>query len=736
MTKRLLPFLAAFFLFAATLALFWPAVSFSMVNFDDPVFITHNPIVADGFSWRSIPRAFTALHADRCMYTPLLWLSWLADTVLFRASISAPAGFHLGNVLLHAANAVLLFFVLRLCTHRTLPALFAAAFWALHPFRVESVAWITERKDTLSTFFALLSILFYLKAWERGRPARDGGSEASTSPSPHSSLVTRHCHKGCRLLALVAFVAGLLSKPMLVTLPFLFLLLDFWPLCRFSLRDAPRALPRLALENWPFFVLSLFFAILTRMLQTGAVSDFSLLTRLYWLPTNYLFYLAKSVWPVALLPQAPGLPVNPAFVATSLFILLALAALALSFLRRCPGFAVGLAAFAGLLFPVSGIVIVGEYPVADRYSYLPAIGLSIALAALLGLLPECGRPGSGPRSSFVIRHLPFAILLCALFALALATRRYLPVWRDSDALYARIAAFLPDHFGVQTIRFHKAFAERNDLREAADAAARLAKAIPDHPYAAFANIVLLSQTDSSQAALDYFAANPPDETRHRHLSDTLHLALAALSADVGDDEGAVRHIELAGKPTYDDTASTDLFNASAAWILWRTGRPDDALSRVRRVSTLSDASALSPETLLRPASAVWGSGLRRQTLPSLLQIAADSPSNPALLNNVAWLLATSTGSPADPADVLAIARRALSLDPSHPVLQDTLAVALAFAGRFDDAIALESSVAAFLRASSADDAPDMLGKVEKRIALFRSRTPFTEPSSDFILAPP
>ena len=244
MTKRLLPFLAAFFLFAATLALFWPAVSFSMVNFDDPVFITHNPIVADGFSWRSIPRAFTALHADRCMYTPLLWLSWLADTVLFRASISAPAGFHLGNVLLHAANAVLLFFVLRLCTHRTLPALFAAAFWALHPFRVESVAWITERKDTLSTFFALLSILFYLTAWERGRPARDGGSEASTSPSPHSSLVTATKAVGSlRWLPLwLAFSPNPCSSPF----PSSFSSSTSGPSA-----DSPSAMPRAPSPAWP-----------------------------------------------------------------------------------------------------------------------------------------------------------------------------------------------------------------------------------------------------------------------------------------------------------------------------------------------------------------------------------------------------------------------------------------------------------------------------------------------------
>ena len=390
--NRLRPILPPLLLLLATFALFSPSIGYFFVNLDDPIFIAGNPIVYNGFSWASLGRAFTALHGDRAMYSPLVWVSFLFDNLFFRASVVHPWGFHFTNVLLHAASAVLLFFILRLCTRRPWIAFFAAAFWALHPLRVESVAWVTERKDTLSTFFAFLSILFYLVAWKCGRPALDEGSETPPSPSRHPSLVTRHCNKGYQLLVLVAFVAGLLSKPMLVTLPFLFLLLDYWPLHRFSLRNIHRALPRLALEKWPFFLLALLVSLLTRRLQSGTVTEAPLLFRLASALVNTLFYFVKSFCPTALRPLADGYPVTPllAFFALCLFLLLAAASAA--FLRRCPGLAVGLSAFTGLLFPVSGIIFIGSVPVADRYTYLPSLGLSLAIAALLDALWKRRRP--------------------------------------------------------------------------------------------------------------------------------------------------------------------------------------------------------------------------------------------------------------------------------------------------------------------------------------------------------
>ena len=505
---------------------------------------------------------------------------------------------------------------------------------------------------------------------------------------------------------------------MLVTLPFLFLLLDFWPLRRFDLRDAPRALPRLALRKWPFFLLSLVFALLTRTLQTDAVAPVSLLQRLYWLPSNYFFYLAKSVWPVALIPMHPGLSVSPAFIAGVSVLLLGLAVLAISLLRRCPGFAVGLASFAGLLFPVSGIVFIGHYPVADRYSYLPAIGLSLAILAILDLLWERMRPARASLP-FVIRQSSFVILLCAVLgAEAAVTHHILPTWKDNDSLYARIATFAPEHFAVLDNRFFQAFFARGDIAEAADLADRMLPLSTNSAHSVYAKVLTLSQTGSSQEALDFYAGHtPPLPALRQH--NSLSLLLAVLSADVGEADTAGAHLRLARESSPGDAASNATIDNIGKWL-------DSVFGNVR----------LCPEDLLRPATATWDLGAYAQALPALLGIARDAPSNPALLNNVAWLLATTPGSPANPGDVLAIARQALALSPDHPVIRDTLAVAFAYAGDFDAAIAIDSAVADFLRSSTASDAPHMLANVEKRLALFRARTPYTENSPALLLYAP
>lgn len=718
MNNRVSACFSAIVLFAATFALFFPSVSFSFLHFDDHVFVAGNPIVANGFSWQSIPLAFTGLHGDRLMYTPLLWLSFLADTLLFRASPFSPAGFHLGNVILHAANAVLLFFLLRLCTRRTLPALLAAAFWALHPLRVESVAWVTERKDTLSTLFAFASILCYLKAF----PSMGG---AGTQPPPstrHSSLVTCHCRKGCQCLALATFAAGLLSKPMLVTLPFLFLLLDYWPLRRFDLPDAFRALPRLALGKWPFFLLSAVFSVLTRLLQGGAIDPVPLLRRISWLPSNYLFYLAKSFWPSALTPMNPGFPVSPAFLAAATLFLFAIAVLALASLRSCPGFAVGLAAFAGLLFPVSGIVFIGAYPVADRYTYLPALGLSIALAALLSLVPSKRFP-----------VLALATLL--LLPLATVSHRILPAWRDDDALYARLARFHPDHYKVIEHQFTTAYFRDGDFVRASVLADRLSAVLPHDAHSALARLRVRARTASSGEALEDFDANPPS-TSLEELALALQCSLAVLAADAGLPERALAHLDAAFPPVPLAPAPATQFHPLAVWVALSVGRQDLALRHLHATPGFADLEALSPEALLKPAAAVWNMGLCPQALPSLLAIARDAPSNPALLNNVAWILATTPGSPADSADAVSIATQALALSPANPVLRDTLAAALAADGQFDEAIAIDSAVADSLRGSTAPEAAGFLENVVKRIDLYQRRIPFTEPSAALVLAAP
>ena len=538
---RLLPPLLLFLLSAV---LFAPSVGYRLVSLDDPVFIYNNPIVFNGFSWTSLGRAFTALHGDRMMYNPLLWVSYLLDSLLYGASPYAPWGYHLTNVLLHAANAVLLYFILLAAVRRPWLAFFAAAVWALHPLRVESVAWVTERKDTLSTLFAFASILFYLKSWEHGRPARDGGPEVAPSPSRHSSLVTRHCDKGMQCSALLAFVAGLLSKPMLVTLPFLFLLLDFWPLRRFSLPGALRALPRLALEKWPFFLLSLLFSLLTYRLQTGAISDLPLSERFRLVPVNYLFYLARTLWPVNLCPLASGFPATLPWLVAAAAVFLLLAASALFLFRRTPGVLVGLLAFAGLLAPVSGLVPIGGVPVADRYAYLPALGLSLALLALLDALWERGRPArdgdSEPPLPPSTRHSSLVPCLCGGIAAAVlgaevaVSCHLLPSWKNSETFAARAAEIAPGHVLSQIYRFIDVFYFKGDLPAAVQAAETCWAAQPSSPFATLAKILVLSQTASSSAATAFFEQHPVDTPSTDPSHNALPVAMAILYADTGD----------------------------------------------------------------------------------------------------------------------------------------------------------------------------------------------------------
>ena len=716
------PLLPPILLFLLSFALFSPSIGYFLVALDDPIFVVNNPIVFEGFSFPALARAFTTLHGDRCMYSPLLWVSFLLDNLFFRSVPLHPWGYHLTNVLLHAASAVLLFFILRFAVRRPWIAFFAAAVWALHPLRVESVAWVTERKDTLSTFFALLSILFYLNAFP---------------PTRHSSLVTRHCRKGLLCFALLAFAAGLLSKPMLVTLPFLFLLLDYWPLRRFSLSDALRAFPRLALEKWPFFLLALLASLVTYRLQDGAISAVPLLIRLRRLPVNYLFYVSRTLWPSGLSPLFEGFPATLPWLAAAATAFLLLAATALLLFRHAPGVLVGLLAFAGLLFPVSGIVLIGDVFVADRYSYLPAFGLSLALAAFLDACWERARPardgGAEAESPPSSRHSSLVTCLCGgtaaaatLAALALVTLRILPVWKNPDTFAQHVLKTAPNHALVFMYRFNDTFCDRADLPAAVEVADAVFAKEPTSCFAVLTQILVLSQTRSVSDALAFFDGHPPKDAPNDPNRLALELALAVLYAEAGDFDAAAAH---AGKAlSIPDCSPKGRENAAALafWVHAAAGHSDRAAEFARLVPSMDPDHPLAPSNFLLPLTSIWNMGLRKQALPRLLRLAGDASSNPALLNNIAWLLATAPNSSAPPGDILAIARRAHALQPDHPVICDTLGVALAFNSRFDEAIAVESSVADFLRTSTAPEAPAMLADVQSRIALFRSRTPFTE----------
>jgi len=440
----------------ATLAVYAPVLQFGFVNFDDPGYVSANPHLRGGLDRDGVVWAFTTGRTAN--WIPLTWLSYLLDVSLFGAS---PAGHHAVNVLLHVANVLLVFGVLRRLGARPGTSFVVAAVFALHPLRVESVAWISERKDVLCAFFGLSTVLSWVWWTERGGAAR-------------------------YVATLLLFALGLMAKPMLVTLPCVLLLLDYWPLRRSTLSPGPpdaadrrRSTGRLLLEKAPFFALAAASSVITVLVQhaAGAVADRVELpagARVAGVLAAYAWYVQKTLWPSGLAALYP----NPALlggtipggqVATGAALLAGVGLLALREARRRPWLLVGWACFVGMLVPVVGLVQVGQQSTADRYSYLPSIGLLVVLVAAMA---------EAARALRVPRALRAACVLTVLVALALATRAQLPYWRDSVALASRALAVTEGNY-VMHFNLAQALDERGDVRGAARHYAEAVRLRPD-----------------------------------------------------------------------------------------------------------------------------------------------------------------------------------------------------------------------------------------------------------------
>ena len=397
----------------AVILIYGQSARFELVNFDDPLFIQGNPTVLRGLSLDGIAYAFGPGTRTANYFIPLVWLSFMADCEFFGPS---PAALHLTNVLLHLGNVFLLLAALSALTKKFWPSALAAALFAVHPLHVESVAWVTERKDVLSGFFFLAALLFYARYAER--------------PS-----IPRF------LMVFGAFVLGLLSKPIVVVLPLLLLVLDFWPLKRFS--GSPRGAARLLAEKIPFFLLVPAVSLVTVYFQAAgdsfrSLSAVPLWDRLAGLPLSYGFYLGKLFAPANLSVIYPAEAHPPLLAwAGTLGLLAALTLAALALWRRAPWLLAGWLWFGLVLFPVSGIFVIGDYTVADRYAYLSAIGVYLALAESLERLAA-----RGPAAKRAVT----ASALVALAVLVVASNRQAAHWRDSVALFSRAVAVTGPNF--------------------------------------------------------------------------------------------------------------------------------------------------------------------------------------------------------------------------------------------------------------------------------------------------
>lgn len=439
---------------ALTVAVFWPAMDHDFIYFDDQTYVTENSHVLGGLSWQGIKWAFSNPVCSN--WHPLTVLSHMLDCQLFGLK---PWGHHFVNVLFHALNAALIFALLQQLTGATWRSFFVAALFAVHPLRVESVAWVAERKDVLSGAFFLLT----LWAYSRYAPPKAFGAEVGSQPRKLSgetgSPISGPLGSGYYWLSLLFFVCGLMSKPMVVTAPFVLLLLDYWPLNRWrngvleywsigaakqdstapTLHHSTTPILRLFLEKIPFLVLAVVASVVTfevqkadavialETLPIGARVENALISygrylgKLFW-PTNLtIYYPHPRHWPVANLLLAAGL-------------LLAISMVFFVLRRRSPFLLMGWLWFVGMLVPVLGLVQAGSQAMADRYTYLPSLGVLI-LTIWGGY--ELIRPRK--LSGWVIAPVPLcgsaAILLCVLL-----TRHQLGYWKDTESLFRQATA--------------------------------------------------------------------------------------------------------------------------------------------------------------------------------------------------------------------------------------------------------------------------------------------------------
>lgn len=403
----LYPILLPLVLVAATFAAYLPALCADFVTYDDGLYVTENAHVQSGLTTSSIRWAFT--NGESGSWQPLTWLSHTLDYEVFG---DAAWGHHLTSVSLHGATSALLFLAFLRLTRDTAPSLFVAAVFALHPLHVESVAWVSERKDVLSALFAVLTILAY---------ARYAGTAS----------------RGQYALSLVWLTLGLMAKPMLVTVPCVLLLLDYWPLKRCT-EPIVRTGARLVLEKLPHFGLAFAFALVTLWTQR----DVSAMSSLEALPIDlrirnaiysYVVYAGKTFWPVHLAAYYPHPRESLTWLAAGLAgtLLLSVTAGVLVLRKRAAYLPVGWFWYLGMLVPVIGLIQAGTQGMADRYMYLPLVGLAIMVAwGVAELVSKVAAPRWVPRVAGIGTA---AALACCTWAQA-------GYWRDSETLFRRALA--------------------------------------------------------------------------------------------------------------------------------------------------------------------------------------------------------------------------------------------------------------------------------------------------------
>jgi tetratricopeptide (TPR) repeat protein len=641
--NRWLAFGVVIFLGALIWFVFGQTLRHEFINFDDGDYVFKNARVNRGLSWDGIGWAFTHVHAGN--WHPLIWISHMADCQFYGLN---PAGHHLTSVLIHALTAALLFLVLRQMTGALWRSAFVAAVFAIHPLRVESVAWVAERKDVLSGLFFVLTVAAYVRYVRRGGFGR-------------------------YFIVLALFALGLMCKPMLVTLPIVLLLLDYWPLRCFEQKGA--TLGRLVVEKLPFLVLGVGSCLATIFAQHAAIQPmerFPLLLRVGNAVIACVDYLRQTFWPVNLAVFYPWDAARIDLVSVGIAAAI-LAAISLAvFLARRRGYPVtGWLWFLVMLGPVIGIVQVGNQAHADRYTYLPQIGL--VLMVVWGIAELAGR-------SRALRIVFAGLAVAALVPLTWMARAQTSYWHDSEQLWSRALAITTDNT-VAEENLGEGLYQHGKVN---DALSHFDKALRIEPNDAIAHgalgAILLRIPQQQKEALAHLQRSVEIYPDQAAVQSSLGVALL----EAGNAEESFKHLEKA--IALDPTDSDAHYNMGNT--LLHLLKPKEAVAEYERAFQLN-------------------------------------PKDVEALNNMAWVLATWPDQAGrDGAKAVAWAEKADALTQKRSsVHAATLAAAYAEVGRFPDAI--KTAERALQLATDAGDT-ERAEFISVQMELYRANTPLRD----------
>ena len=663
-----------------TVAVYWPVRHFEFLNFDDPAYVTANPNVFRGLTSQNVGWAFTSFAASN--WHPVTWLSHMLDCQMFG---HRPGLHHLTNLFLHAANTLLLFGLFRRLTGAVLRSAVIAALFAWHPLHVESVAWVAERKDVLSTFFGLLAFHTYVRY-------------AVPTPGKKSNAGIWYG------LTILLLALGLMSKPMLVTWPFVLLLFDFWPLRRLS----AVSWPRLLLEKTPFFLLSAATCAVTMLAQKEAILAKTVLpvgSRLVNAVMAYAGYLRKMIWPVdlaAYYPYRHNLPAGE--IAVALLVLLSISVVAVYLAQRAPYLLFGWLWYLGMLVPVIGLVQVGAQAMADRYTYLPLVGIFIMIV--------WGAAELGARNRR--RELIAVALSLVLLAACLpVTWRQVQYWRDSETLFRRSLQVCPEGNAMAHHCLGRALFLRGDDAGAIPHYQEVLRLLPDYPdgHLSMGNS-LNRQEKYAEAMFHYHEAirlDPDNAEAYKSLG-------SCLAAQMKLEEARTNFLTaLRLKPDYAQ-AHTRL-----GTLLMAQGKVDAALQHLTKATEIYPdfdegqyylANALVDQKRFAEATARFRAAIKA------------NPDYAAAYNDLAWMLATQVEpTVTNFAEAVRLAGRACELTQNkNASYLETLGIAFSEAGRFSEAIIATETAAAL---ATAQGQPEVANQMLKRLQNYRAGRSFS-----------